>query len=105
MRHRFVVRVVAVAACALFAAACGGGKGVGGDLDRKGLNGGGNNAIGQATTTLAPTTVPAVTTTPKSGPTTTRAVTPSASYTINDDNKGQYIEPLTHQVSAGALVR
>ncbi len=106
MQYRFIVRVAGVLALATFAGACGGGGGVGGDLDKEGLDGKGSGAIGQATTTVAPTTAPAaVTTAPKAPATTARPAQPNAIYTINSDTKGQYIDPLSHTVSAGALVR
>ena len=106
MRNRFVVRAAAVVALALLAGACGNGGSVGSGLNKKGLNGSGSGAIGQATTTAPPTTAAAAATTaPKAGPTTTRAVQPSAVYTIQSDTKGQYIDPLTHTVTAGSLVR
>jgi plastocyanin len=65
---------------------------------------GGANAIGQATTTTVPvviTTAPA--TTLKNTPTT--VAIPTAIYKIQDDNKGQYIDPLSHSVKVNSLVR
>lgn len=100
--YRKFVLVAAVGLTAL-TAACGGGGGVGGDLESV-KDGGNEGAIGQATTT----TVAAVTTLP---PTTVKATVttvpaqPNAVFTINNDTKGQYIEPLQHAVGAGALVR
>ncbi|MEY2398684.1 MAG: hypothetical protein QOJ00_1858 [Actinomycetota bacterium] len=110
MHHVRIRLVVTLLALALFAGACGGGGGVGNGLkDVKGGNK--NGAIGQATTTVpAPVTTaaPAVTTTiKKAAPTTAKpvAATPEATYMIQSDTKGQYIEPLSHTVRAGALVR
>jgi plastocyanin len=108
MQFRSYVRFAAAAgALALVSAACGGGGGVGGDL--KDVNGGNKNgAIGQATTTAAPVTTaaPTVTTAKKNAPTTAAvAATPEATYIIQSDTKGQYIEPLSHTVRVGALVR
>ena len=104
-RIRFSVALFALAA---IAGGCGGGGGVGGGLkDVKGGNK--NGAIGQATTTVAPaTTAPPVATTAKKAVATTAPpapATPSATYVIQSDTKGQYIEPLSHSVRVGALVR
>lgn len=96
--------VLGVAVLGLVTAACGGGNEIGGDLKADGSQGG-SGAIGQATTTTAPsvaTTAPTATT---AKPTATTVPVPSAVYKIQDDNKGQYIEPLHHSVRAGALVR
>lgn len=107
-RISFLVTLVALA---LVAGACGGGGEVGGDLKVGKGNGNKNGAIGQATTTVAPTvTAPpaaAATTTIKSAAPTTSAppATPVAVYVIQSDTKGQYIEPLSHSVRVGALVR
>ncbi len=107
MQHRRIRFSVALFALAAVAGACGGGGGVGGGLkDVKGGNK--NGAIGQATTTVAPaTTVPVATTAKKAVATTAppAAATPSATYIIQSDTKGQYIEPLSHTVRVGALVR
>jgi plastocyanin len=105
MQYRSVVRVAAVVALAAVAGACGSGGGVGGGLNKV-KGGGGTNALGQATTTAPPTTAaPVVTTAPKAAPTTTRPEQPAAVYTIQSDTKGQYIDPLSHSVTAGSLVR
>lgn len=108
MQRRVLTLVTAVVAATLLLSACGGGGGVGGDLGKvKGE--GGKGAIGQATTTAPPVTAPVttVTTAKAAAPTTAKpvAAAPSATYTINNDTKGQYIEPLSHTVRAGQLVR
>jgi plastocyanin len=86
-------------------AACGGGKEIGGDLKADGSKQGGSGAIGQATTTTA---APVVTTAAPAAtikPTVTTASQPSAVFAVQDDTKGQYIEPLHHSVRAASLVR
>jgi plastocyanin len=93
-----------ILALALLAGACGGGGGVGGDLKvKKGQ--GGSGAIQQATTT----TLAATTTTGRTATTAATATTvaqqPSAVYNIQNDTQGQYIDPLSHSVRAGSLVR
>src|SRR5205085_841530 len=108
MQHRTVgLRAAALIALAALVGACGGGGGVGGDLGKV-KGGGGTNALGQATTTAPPTTAAVaahVTTAPKTSVMTARAEQPAAVYTIQSDTKGQYIEPLSLSVTAGALVR
>ena len=108
MQHRFIRWGAVVIALALVTAACGGDNKIGEGLDADGNPQGGSGAIGQATTT----TVAAVTTTARGAaaattakPTPTTVAQPSAIYRIQDDNKGQYIEPLEHAVRAGSLVR
>ena len=104
MQFRYVRRAAVVVALALLAGACGGGGGVGEGLKADGKQKEG--AIGQATTTTAAvviTTAPPTTAAKTNTPTT--AAVPSAVYTINSDTKGQYIEPLSHTVRAGQLVR
>ncbi len=108
-QHRSVRAMVVVAAVfALVFAACGGDNEVGGGLKADGSQGG-DGAIRDATTTTAvkvATTVPpaaAATTTVK--PTATTVAAPNAVFKIQDDSKGQYIEPLNHSVRSGALVR
>ena len=108
MPHQRIRFSIALLSLAFIAGACGGGGGVGGGLkDVKGGNK--NGAIGQATTTVAPVTTAApVATTVKKPVATTAppaAATPEAVYIIQSDTKGQYIEPLSHAVRAGALVR
>jgi plastocyanin len=102
---RFVVRRCAVIlTIALLAGACGGGGGVGGDLKvKKGQ--GGSGAIQQATTTTLPTTTTGAHTATTAGAATTVPQQPSAVYNIQNDTKGQYIDPLSHSVRAGSLVR
>jgi plastocyanin len=96
-----------LAAFALVATACGGGNKVGEGLKANGQPQGGSGAIGQATTTTtapsAVTTVPKTATTVK--PTVTTVATPKVIFKVQDDNKGQYIEPLHNGVRAGELVR
>ncbi|HVV37096.1 MAG TPA: hypothetical protein VHC63_10875 [Acidimicrobiales bacterium] len=103
--HVRIRHASAVLALALLAGACGGGGGVGQGLKANGKQGG-EGAIGQATTTTAvvvvTTAAPTVTT---AKPTVTTVAVPSAVYTINSDTNGQYIEPLSHGVRAGSLVR
>jgi plastocyanin len=91
-------------AFALLAGACGGGGGVGGDL-KVDKSQGGSGAIGQATTTTAAVTTTTAPTARTTAPTPTTVATPSAVYTIQNDTKGQYIDPLSHSVRAGQLVR
>jgi plastocyanin len=101
--QRLVTRTAAVLALAMVAGACGGGGGVGKDLDLK-KGEGGSGAIRQAsTTTVAVVTTVKTATTLK--PTATTNVVPNAIYRIQDDAKGQYIDPLSHAVRAGSLVR
>lgn len=106
MRSIHARLALAMGALALITAACGGGNEVGGGLKADGSQGGAG-AIGQATTTtafVAPVTTAApVATTVK--PTVTTVVTPAAIFKIQDDTKGQYIDPLRHAVRAGQLVR
>lgn len=105
MRSTFVRLALAVSAIALVTAACGGGSEVGGDLKADG-NQTGSGAIGQATTTSEPapvTTAAPTATTAK--PTVTTAAVPNVIFKIQDDTKGQYIDPLHNAVRAGALVR
>lgn len=106
MQHRGIGRAALLVALALFAGACGGGGGVGKDLkvDKNGQSGEG--ALGRATTTLpavVQTTAAPTATTAK--PTPTTVATPVATFTIQSDSKGQYIEPLNHAVRQGQLVR
>ena len=103
--HRFIRLAIALFALAALTAACGGKTKIGEGLKADGTPQGGQGAIQQATTTTAPivvTTAP-VTTTKANTPTT--AAQPSVIFKIQDDNKGQYIDPLRHTVRAGQLVR
>lgn len=105
MRSTFVRLALAVSAAALLTAACGGGNEVGGDLKADGSQTG-SGAIGQATTTTAaaPVTTAAPTAT-TAKPVATTAVVPNVIFKIQDDTKGQYIDPLHNAVRAGGLVR
>ncbi|MBA2608392.1 MAG: hypothetical protein H0U92_05615 [Actinobacteria bacterium] len=112
MQRHVITRVITVVAAALVLVACGGGGGVGGDLGDVKKGEGGKGAIGQATTTAPPVTAAVTTVTTaaaaKAAPVTTAKpapVAPTATYTINNDTKGQYIEPLSHSVRAGQIVR
>jgi plastocyanin len=104
MQHRSIRLAAAAFALALVLAACGGDDEIGSGLKADGSQGG-DGAIRDATTTTAvkvSTTVPSATTVK---PTATTAAVPNAIFKIQDDNKGQYIEPLHHAVRSGALVR
>jgi len=105
MQRRFLFRVIALLAVSLVLAACGGGGGVGGELDDIKKGEGGKGAIGQATTTQPAVTTPVTTATTTKKPVPTTVVTPAAVFTIQNDSKGQYIEPLSHAMRAGQLVR
>ena len=105
MQHRNIRLGMALVALVVLTAACGGGNSVGGGLKADGTKQGGANAIGQATTTtLKPTTTlaPSATT---AKPVATTVPVPAAIFKIQDDSKGQYIDPLRNGVHAGALVR
>jgi plastocyanin len=106
MQHRPIRMAVALVALACLTAACGGGNKIGEGLEADGELQGGEGAIGQRTTTTAPapvTTAAATATTVK--PTATTVAAPSVIFKIQDDNKGQYIEPLHNGARAGSLVR
>lgn len=108
MRNTYVRLALAFVALTLVTAACGGGNEVGGGLKADGT-GGGSGAIGQATTSttaavVVTTAAPKAVTTAKPATATTAAV-PAVMFRIQDDTKGQYIEPLSNAVRAGALVR
>lgn len=105
--QRLIYRTAAVLVLAMVAGACGGGGGVGKDIDIK-KGEGGKGAIGQATTTtVSPAAAVATTKAPATTakPTPTTAAVPAAIFKIQDDTKGQYIDPLSHSVRAGSLVR
>ena len=104
MQFRRIRIVLAVTALAVVTAACGGDKEIGGDLEADGSQGGGN-AIGQATTTTAAPVTTAAPTATTAKPTATTVAAPSAIFKIQDDTKGQYVDPLHHTVRAGSLVR
>lgn len=107
MQHRPIRLMAALFALALVTAACGGDNEVGGDLKADGSQGG-DGAIRDATTTTAvkvATTVPPAAAATTAKPTATTVAAPSAVFKIQDDTKGQYIEPLNHSVRSGALVR
>jgi plastocyanin len=99
-----VRRSVLIVALALLAGACGGGGGVGGDLKVK-KGEGGTGAIAQATTTTLAATTTTGRTTRTTAAVPTTVAQPSAVYTIQNDTKGQYIDPLSHSVRSGSLVR
>ena len=105
MQVRNIRLAIAVVALALISAACGGGNEVGGGLKADGSKQGGANAIGQATTTTAKVTTSTAPTATTAKPVPTTAAVPAAIFKIQDDNKGQYIDPLHNTVRAGALVR
>ena len=93
MQHRFLTRVVVLAALVSLVGACGGGKGVGSGL--KDVDGEGVGAIDQTTiTTSAPTTQAPTATTAKTTPTT--VVTPAVAFSIYPDTAQghHFIEPL-----------
>lgn len=105
MQSRVVRITLVVAALGLLSAACGDKNEVGSGLEADGKGQGGSGAIGQAAiTTLAPTTTAAPTVT-TAKPVATTVVVPTAIFKIQDDTKGQYIEPLSNAVRAGSLVR
>ena len=97
----------------LIAGACGGGGGVGGDLKADGTSGG-EGAIGQATTSIAPQTTVAAPVATTAAPTvtpTTAAAPPCHIVYINNDDKGRYFEAAdnpelnTIDCSAGRFIR
>jgi hypothetical protein len=103
MKYRSVRLGIALVALALITAACGGGEEIGSGLKADGEKQG-RGAIEQATTTTVPVVVTTVApTTIKNTPTT--VAVPVATYKIQDDNKGQYIDPLHHSVRVNSLVR